>query len=86
MNSRWKMEIPIIMDLIQTQVLCHINTHIQEHNYIFFSKVYLEYNKKTKMFLKLSLRYYQFTNRCSLVSQNATQLEIIKLSLTSASR
>ena len=62
------MGIPITMDILQRKVLCHVKSHDQEPNYKLFSQVYLEDNKKIKMFIKRSLEYSQFTNRCSSVS------------------
>ena len=60
------MGIPMIMDLLQSQVLYHVKTHIQEPNYNFFAEVSWTKNWKN---LKCSLEYSQFTNRYSSVSQ-----------------
>ena len=69
-NDRWKMGIPITMDILKTKVLCHVKLHEQEPNYKLFSQVYNdEYSQKIAVFLKRSLEYCQFTNRSSSVSQ-----------------
>ena len=62
-NNRWKIGIPITMDILQTKILCHVKKHIQEPNYKLFSPFYLEDNKKIKTFLKCSPEYSQFTRR-----------------------
>ena len=52
-NNRWKMGIPTTMGILQTQLTCHLNTHIQKPNHKLFSKVYLEVDPKN--ILKRSL-------------------------------
>ena len=59
---------------LQIKVLRHIKSHIQEPNYKLCSRVYLEDNKKIKLFLKCSLEYSQFINRLSSVSQKNYQI------------
>ena len=36
-NNRWKMGIPITMDILQRIVICHVKSHDQEPNYKLFS-------------------------------------------------
>ena len=51
-NDRWKMGIPITMDILKRKVLCHGKLHEQEPNYKLFSQVYNdEYNQKIAVFL-----------------------------------
>ena len=44
------MGIPITMDILKRQVLCHIKIHDQEPNYKLFSQVYVEDSKKIQYF------------------------------------
>ena len=73
-NDRWKMGIPITMDILKRQLCCHIKSHDHDPNYKLFSQVYIKDNKKMTVFLKRSLEYSQFTNRCSSVSQKFLQI------------
>ena len=66
-GGKWEFRLQWIF--YKTKVLCHVKSHIQEPNCDFL-QVYLEDNKKIKMFLERSLEYSQFTNRYSSVSQN----------------
>ena len=68
-NNRWKMVIPITLDILQTKVLCNVKSHDQDPNYKLFSQIYVEDVKKLKIFLKRSLEYSQFTNIYSSLSQ-----------------
>ena len=49
-NNRWKIGIPITMDSLQTKVLCHIKSNIQEPNYTFFRRFILKIPKQLKCF------------------------------------
>ena len=60
------MGIPITMDILQRKVLCHVKSHDQEPNYKLFSQVYIEDNKKIKMFLTIYKQmFFCFTKQSS---------------------
>ena len=44
-NDRWKMGIPITMDIWKIQLFCHVKIHDQEPNYKLFSQVYVKDSK-----------------------------------------
>ena len=48
-NNRWKMEISITMDILQTKILCHVKSHDQEPNYNFLRRFILKITKKLKI-------------------------------------